>query len=283
MIAVDEGIRKDVAMSNIETLDRASAVQNWDGVITFPDGLVGCPQLKAFQLESLSDFLPIGRLSSLDVPGLSLVVADPKLWVPGYSCAQLKLDSENGQPPDGSQLMLVIISLTPHPIESTVNLLGPLVIDMQRQEGRQGIQSGTDYLADHPLGPHLEAWQFPKGMIGCPGWRDFLLLKMEADGSLGMLISLDQPFAALPVIDPLRVDPAYAPKIPAEDLDVLEAPAAETLRFYSVVNIPGEVEESMVNLLGPLAVNPATGIARQVLLANSGYDAAHPISRGEER
>ncbi|MBN2555731.1 MAG: flagellar assembly protein FliW [Anaerolineales bacterium] len=270
-------------MAKTDTINRASAAFDWDGVITFPVGLVGCPQLKVFQLESLSDFLPIGRLSSLDVPGLSLIVADPKLWIPGYSCAQLKLDPEDLQPPDGSQLVLVIISLTPHPIQSTVNLLGPLVIDMQQQEGRQGIQSGSDYRADHPLGPHLEAWQFPKGMIGCPGWRDFLVFKMEADGSLGMLISLDQPFAALPVIDPLRVDPAYAPEIPVEDLELLEAPDADALAFYSVVNIPAEVEESKVNLLGPLVVNPATGIARQVLLANSGYDAAHPISRGEER
>lgn len=270
-------------MTERETPHIARDAHLLDSDVLFPSGLIGYPQLKHFHLEPLSDLMPVGRLVCTDVPGLSLIVADPRIWDPSYDVAAATTADSNSVDADRVDLALVILTIHAIPLESSVNLLGPLLINLETGEGQQAIQSGSGYRADHPLGDGLQAIRFEEGMIGCPDWREFLLLDVEKNGALGMLVSLDEPFVAFPVMEPERVHPEYAPTLFEADLEALGAEGNNDLRILVIVNIPQDVEEATVNLLGPLVVHGHSGNARQIVLVDSGYPADYPITGGEKR
>jgi len=270
-------------MTERETPPIARDTQLLDCEILFPSGLIGYPQLKHFHLEPLSEFMPVGRLVSSDVPGLSLIVADPRIWEPAYDVTAATTAQSGSVDADQVDLVFVILTIHASPSESSVNLLGPLLINLDSGEGQQAIQSGSGFRADHPLGDALHALRFEEGMIGCPDWREFLLLEVERDGALGMLVSLDEPFVAFPVIEPSQVYPSYAPAMSQADLESLGAEKDSDLRILAIVNIPQDVQEATVNLLGPLVMNRDSGMARQLVLVDSGYPADFLITGGEKR
>jgi len=255
----------------------------WDAHLTFPEGLIGCPQLRDFHLEALSEFMPIGRLVSEDVPGLSLIVADPRMWLPAYDLSSISHASSIHVAAEDVDLILVLLTISDVPAQSSVNFLGPLLVDLENGRGQQGIQSGTGFRPDEPLGDNLRVIRFKEGLIGCLDWREFLLLDVGQGGSLGMLVSLDEPFVALPVMDPVCILPSYAPELSRQDFDGLDAAASDDVHFRVIANVPADVEASTVNLLGPLAIHEASGNARQLLLAGGEYPADYPLVPGEKR
>ena len=53
--------------------------------------------------------------------------------------------------------------------------------------------------------------------------------------------------------------------------------SAADARWLCVLNLGAPPAPATANLLGPVAFNPNTGAAQQVLLGQSSYSAAHPL------
>jgi len=121
---------------------------------------------------------------------------------------------------------------------------------------------------------------FPEGLVGCANWQRFTLEQSPETAPLALLHSQDQPGLSLIVVDPWLVDTAYAPTLAEADRIALGASDDADLQWLSVLTVQNHPLVVTANLIGPLVVNRAVGTARQVILSQSGYLAAQPVTGG---
>jgi flagellar assembly factor FliW len=118
---------------------------------------------------------------------------------------------------------------------------------------------------------------FSEGLVGCGNWKRFVLLTDEAqDLPVGVLQCIDEPSVALLVTDPSLVVSDYAAPLTAEDRKDLRLSSDARPVMYTTLTVAKDGTIT-ANLLGPLAVNPLTRCAKQLVLAESSYSARHPV------
>ena len=136
-----------VTETTVETTDRTVTVNlprfgvctyRESEVLEFPWGLPGFATLRRFIALNLEGQERFVWLQSLDDPTIALPAADP--WsifpeyapkLPPYATSSLVLD----RPEDFATLCVVVV--TPGAAEMTMNLLAPIVINLQSRTGRQ--------------------------------------------------------------------------------------------------------------------------------------------------
>lgn len=120
-----------------------------------PNGLIGFEKYRQAELLYQADHLPFLWLkltSATDV--VHFVVIEPGGIIPGY---EPELFDEHAMELDlneASEAMLLnIVTLQrQNPVEATVNLVGPIVINRRTRMGRQVVISNySRYSAHHPL------------------------------------------------------------------------------------------------------------------------------------
>ena len=115
---------------------------------------------------------------------------------------------------------------------------------------------------------------------GFPGHRDYVLVPAGGAGLLYWLQSAASEGPRFLAVPAAAYFPDYAPVIPGAVCGELGLAHPVDARLYCLVTVPeGDVAAATANLRAPLVVNPATGRARQVVLA----DGAHPIGRPMRR
>lgn len=121
-------------------------------LLSFPKGLVGFPAFVAFRLFEPSDGYPLKFLQSVDSPEVSFVCMDPAGIKPDYS---FNLSDEDAallalnEPSDALVLTLVVIPEDPR--RMTVNLAGPLVVNVKTLQGVQVVLNADEYPLQFPV------------------------------------------------------------------------------------------------------------------------------------
>lgn len=124
-----------------------------------------------------------------------------------------------------------------------------------------------------------EVLTFPEGLFGFEDERDFLLLPFEGSGgNLLCFQSLRTPTLAFIAMNPFSLNPEYRPVLSAEELSVLGVPRSEDLYYYVLCVVRDPVSESTVNFKCPVAVNPDTRRAAQIILDTQGYHMRHRLA-----
>jgi flagellar assembly factor FliW len=113
-------------------------------------------------------------------------------------------------------------------------------------------------------------------MPGFPLHRQFALVRLDEDGLLYALTSIDDPELRFLVVPPQPFFPDYAPEVGDETLEVLGHPQADQLLLLLVVTA-GE-SETTANLLAPLVIDQANRRAVQVVLNGSGLPVRAPLT-----
>lgn len=125
-----------------------------DRVIRFPKGLIGFPEHKRFTLLQIKESSPFLLLQSLDDPGFGLVVADPFSYLKAFEVSVS--DSEQRLLMAGSAAdLLVLVTVTipkTRPQDTTLNLSGPICINVAARIGLQIPQIDPRYPSHHRLG-----------------------------------------------------------------------------------------------------------------------------------
>ncbi len=119
--------------------------------LRFPQGLYGFEEYTDFTLCG-SEYDPFMWLQSDTDKTLSFLVVDPFLFFPDY---ELDVDDENvkyiGVQNACDVSVLAIVTLPKKGSPITVNLQGPLVINMRNGQGKQIVLQDSRWLTKHDL------------------------------------------------------------------------------------------------------------------------------------
>jgi len=125
---------------------------------------------------------------------------------------------------------------------------------------------------------------FPFGIYGFENYHRFVLLHDEDDGSgiFRWLQSADEELLCFTVLEPGLICGDYSPKLPENSLKKLGADEEMDLLYLVITVLCDAIENSTVNLLSPIVINPQNQVAAQIILEsgepqNSGFKTKHKI------
>jgi|WetSurMetagenome_2_1015567.scaffolds.fasta_scaffold1163280_1 flagellar assembly factor FliW len=122
-------------------------------IILFNEGLIGFPENKEYIVMEHKPDSPFMWLQSVNNPGLAFVIMNPFQIFPGY-LKDITPEEENALKPDNNETVMIFAIVTiPNgkPEESTVNLMGPVVVDTVTNKGKQVILANSGYSHHHPI------------------------------------------------------------------------------------------------------------------------------------
>lgn len=132
-----------------------------DKIITFDNGIIGFPDLKRFTLlhdEEKGTNAGIRFLQSLDESGFAMPVMDPLIVKPDYDPeVNDELLTSAGELTDENILVLVTVTVPSDITKMTVNLQGPIIINVDERKACQIIIDGSGHPVKYPIYDILKA------------------------------------------------------------------------------------------------------------------------------
>jgi flagellar assembly factor FliW len=127
-------------------------VYSKEDIITFPSGIPGFEKNKSFVLVSIPDYVPFEWLVCVDGSPLRFAVINPLMFKPDYTPKiQKEQLEEMGFVKPEDVLLFVIVTINENPLESTANLVGPILINKARRIGKQVIVEDDHYTTQEPI------------------------------------------------------------------------------------------------------------------------------------
>lgn len=126
-------------------------------VLHFPRGIIGFEQEREFTLVQIRDDSPFVILQSMNDPRLGLMVADPYSFINDYDVVVGEAERKLLQIDNIRQvLVLVTVTIPPgKPENTTLNLTGPVVVNLQARIGVQVPQTDVKYPTHYQPGENL--------------------------------------------------------------------------------------------------------------------------------
>ncbi len=126
---------------------------------------------------------------------------------------------------------------------------------------------------------HSKNIHFPDGLPAFEEVKDFLLIANEEEAPFMWLQAAAVPNLAFVVVDPFVIHPDYQPDIPDMEVRALGIENEEDVFIVSIVNIRQNEEQGITaNLVGPIVMNWASMVGKQVILNNHlDYSVKHRI------
>ncbi|HJV90812.1 MAG TPA: flagellar assembly protein FliW [Holophagaceae bacterium] len=121
-------------------------------LLSFPKGLLGFPELTSFRLFEPSDGYPLKFLQAEARPEISFVCMDPAGIKPDYNvplneeeAALLSLEQE------ADAIILNLVVIPEDPRKMTMNLAGPLVVNVKSKVGLQVVLNAEQFPLQFPV------------------------------------------------------------------------------------------------------------------------------------
>lgn len=113
-----------------------------DKTIRFPRGIIGFESLREFALVEFKPGTPFHFLQSLEMPSMGMMLADPFSFLPEYEI-KLAAAEERILKVRSIRDLVILVSVTVpkgDPQGSTLNLTGPICVNVQERLGLQSPQ-----------------------------------------------------------------------------------------------------------------------------------------------
>ncbi|BCJ87867.1 flagellar assembly protein FliW [Effusibacillus dendaii] len=121
-------------------------------IVKFPEGLPGIEAGHDFQLFLPDPEGPFFELKSLKNEAITLVLTDPRPFFPHYRVELPIAELESiGITDEKAARILVVTVLSDDVARITVNLLAPVVINIEKGLGKQVLLNNAEYGVRHPL------------------------------------------------------------------------------------------------------------------------------------
>jgi flagellar assembly factor FliW len=123
-------------------------------IISFPNGIIGFPDLKKFILmfdeEKGTD--TIKWLQSIDEPSFAMPVMDPLIVCPDYKPEVDRTTVDIIGELSNDDLLVLVTVTVPHDLKQmTVNLMGPFIINVKECKAVQTIVDNDEYPVKFPI------------------------------------------------------------------------------------------------------------------------------------
>lgn len=125
-----------------------------DKIIHFPNGIIGFPDLTDFTLihDEEKGAGSIHWLQSMQEPAFAMPVMDPLIVCPNYNPeADDELFNVLGEIKPDDLLVLVTVTVPSDLTKMTVNLKGPIIINVSAKKALQIIVEGDEYQVKFPI------------------------------------------------------------------------------------------------------------------------------------
>ncbi len=124
-----------------------------DKIITFPKGILGFSQNKRFILFPHTEGSPFYWLQSMDDGTIAFVVMSPQLVKPDYVLNIEESVLKELSADETKEVEVMCIVTIPHnqPDKMTINLLGPILINVTKRHAVQIIYPDEQYSHRHPI------------------------------------------------------------------------------------------------------------------------------------
>lgn len=125
-----------------------------------------------------------------------------------------------------------------------------------------------------------EVLEFPEGLLGFNMFRRYTLIKDPEQEPFLWLQSLEEDDLAFVVVNPYLFFPGYDIQVKSQELASLKIKNVADCDVVTIVTIPPDQPMDLTtNLRGPLVVNVAEKLARQVVLIDDRYHTKHFLLR----
>lgn len=115
----------------------------------------------------------------------------------------------------------------------------------------------------------------PKGMLGFPLHKKFALIVTGESSPFYWLQAVDEPALAFVVCDPTLFVADYRVALKGDDKEQLGVADEAEVTALIVCN---KVDDLLTgNLQGPIAINSATRVGKQLVLSEKRYSTRHPL------
>lgn len=127
-----------------------SGIEMREAIYSFPKGLPGFEQLKEFRLQEHNQLFSL--LSAVDLPAITFITVNPFDFIPHYEFV-LSDDTILDLEVNNREQVSVRCIVTWHSdrLQTTVNLLAPLIFNTENQKGKQIVLQNTSYTTKHSL------------------------------------------------------------------------------------------------------------------------------------
>lgn len=122
--------------------------------------------------------------------------------------------------------------------------------------------------------------EFPNGIIGLENLKKFALIfdsEREERANISWLQSMDEPYMAFPVINPIDITEEYTPIIEDELMKNIGDPADADILIFVTMSIPSDLTKMTANLKAPLIINTVDRKAMQVIVENQDYEIKYNV------
>ena len=146
MLKMEEMPVKESSMVNLSTNDFGNLSIEKENIITFEQGLLGFEELKQFAIIAVEECLPFEWLVSLEDPMVAFPILNPTFFFSDYKPSLSKDDliSLNIKKEKDVE-MFCIVTLDKKPENVTLNLKGPILINMKNKMGKQVVLAEDYY------------------------------------------------------------------------------------------------------------------------------------------
>ena len=127
-------------------------VYSEDDIITFSSGIPGFESIKKYVMVKSDDFEPFQWLSAADGTKIRFAIINPMLFKPDYSPDIKKWQLEELAIENKEDILLfTLVTINEDPAKSTVNLVGPIIINKAKKVGKQVILEDDTYSTREPI------------------------------------------------------------------------------------------------------------------------------------
>jgi len=273
---------------SISTPDFGDVAIESKHVFTFPDGLLGFPELQEFILVSEEATAPFRWLLSVKNPAIGFPLLSP-WYVDVEFSPSITYDLDTSS-------LFVIVTLLDEQKRMTANMKAPIVLHVERQTGEQIILPGDKYSTQHiiqsteprpvpEIVPQVDKVRsiftaqfgsievadsqiihFQDGLLGFSSLLNFVIISDEETAPFKWLVSLDQPSIGFPMLSPWLLDTSY---------DLREAFNPAYSAAFVVVTLGNEMT---ANMKAPVIINVNNQTGEQRILSSDKYSPTFAIT-----
>jgi len=117
--------------------------------------------------------------------------------------------------------------------------------------------------------------EFPRGILGFESRRRYALISRPESHPFVHLQSVDDPGLAFVLVNPKLFFPHYKIEVDPREVAELGSTDPGQIESWVIVTVPEEWARMSANLQGPILVNRAKNIAKQIVLVHGPYTTRH--------